>query len=64
MELTKQQTKIVGLIADGLKPREAAQKLAISHYTVETHLKTIKAKMGVKTLAHMISYSFRNKIIE
>ena len=49
--LTKQETKITHLIAQGLIEKEIASKLYISHHTVHSHYKTIRKKLNAKNIA-------------
>jgi len=49
--LTKQETKITHLIAQGFIEKEIACKLFISHHTVHTHYKTIRQKLSAKNIA-------------
>ncbi len=64
MELTKQQLKIVSMLAEGLRAKEIGQKLGISSKTVESHYVQMKAKMGAKTLPHIVHVAHRQKIIQ
>ncbi|HWH33307.1 MAG TPA: BREX system ATP-binding domain-containing protein [Egibacteraceae bacterium] len=45
--LTATEQRVTGLVAEGLSNAEVAQRLYLSRYTVETHLKHIFAKLGV-----------------
>jgi non-specific serine/threonine protein kinase len=45
--LTAREAEIAGLMARGLTNRQLAAELAISERTVERHLTTIRAKLGV-----------------
>ena len=46
--LTRRETEILFLLAEGLSNNEIAEKVFISHGTVKTHLKNIFKKLGVK----------------
>ncbi len=46
--LSKQEMKVIGLIAEGYKNAEIAEKLFISQNTVKTHIKNIYSKLDVK----------------
>jgi len=55
--LTQREVEVSSRVTEGLKNSEIAEKLFISEYTVETHLKSIYKKMGVKnrtTLAYRV----------
>ncbi len=46
--LTRRETEILSLLAEGLSNKEIAEKLFVSPGTVKTHLKNIFKKLGVK----------------
>ena len=46
--LTKREMDVVEYVAEGLSNKEIAQKLYISHFTVDSHLKKIFEKTGVR----------------
>jgi DNA-binding NarL/FixJ family response regulator len=47
--------EIAGLICDGLKNREIGEKLFISEYTVENHLRSIYQKMDVSNRTSLVN---------
>jgi len=47
--LTDAERPVLGLAAEGLTNREIADRLFLSRYTVETHLKHVFAKLGVRS---------------
>jgi len=46
--LTNREREVALLVADGLRSREVAERLAIAPQTVKSHLKTIFDKLGVR----------------
>jgi DNA-binding CsgD family transcriptional regulator len=46
--LTQREREVAFLVADGLRSREVAERLAIAPQTVKSHLKTIFDKLGVR----------------
>ncbi|NMO53644.1 helix-turn-helix transcriptional regulator [Actinoplanes sp. TBRC 11911] len=48
-ELTAQQQRIAGLVADGATNREVAQHLHLSPRTVDHHLRNVFARLGVRS---------------
>jgi DNA-binding CsgD family transcriptional regulator len=57
-ELTAQQERIAGLVADGATNREVAQQLHLSPRTVDHHLRNVFARLGVRSrteLARLIA---------
>ena len=47
--LTERQVKILKLVSQGFSSKEIAEKLAISYYTVTTHIKNIYNKLQVNS---------------
>lgn len=47
--LTPSEWRVVDLLGDGLTNREIAEILYVSHHTVETHLKHVFAKLGLRS---------------
>ena len=48
LRLSNREMEVIQLVKAGLKTKEIAEKLQISFYTVETHRKNIKLKVGLK----------------
>ena len=51
--LTPAEREVVGLVAEGLSNRQVAERLFLSRYTVETHLKHVFAKLMVQSRAEL-----------
>lgn len=62
-ELTKRESEILGLVANGKTNKEVAEMLFISIKTVETHKTHILDKLGLKNTTELIKYAIKNKII-
>ncbi len=62
--LTKRETEIVRLVADGYKNREVAEKLGISVKTVETHRANIMNKLALRNLAELIRYAIQKGFVK
>lgn len=62
--LTKRETEIVRLVADGFKNREVAEKLGISVKTVETHRANIMNKLALRNLAELIRYALQKGLVK
>jgi DNA-binding NarL/FixJ family response regulator len=62
--LSAREREIVQLLAEGRSNKEVAQVLDISVKTAETHRANIMRKMAFDSLADLIRYAVRNKIIE
>jgi DNA-binding NarL/FixJ family response regulator len=54
VNLTKREIEIIKLIAEGLTSQEMANKLFISHRTVETHRANLMKKMNVKNAVELV----------
>lgn len=52
--LTKRETQIIMLVAEGYVNKQIADKLHISEWTVSTHMRRIFAKLGVDSRAAMV----------
>jgi DNA-binding NarL/FixJ family response regulator len=62
--LSAREREIVQLLAEGRSNKEVAQRLGISVKTAETHRSNIMRKMTFDSLADLIRYAVRNKIID
>jgi DNA-binding CsgD family transcriptional regulator len=63
-ELTERELQVLRLIADGVPPPEIAGRLFITHWTVLSHIKHIRQKLGTSTQAHAVAVAFRMKLLE
>lgn len=61
--LSGRELEILQLLVEGDRPSDIANKLNIGPSTVSTHIKRIKTKLGVNTLAEMIRYALRHDLI-
>jgi two-component system, NarL family, nitrate/nitrite response regulator NarL len=57
LHLTLREKEIIRFIADGLTAHEIADKLYISHRTVDTHRKNILQKLSLKNIAALTRYA-------
>ena len=60
---TPREVQVVRLVAEGKANKEIAAELGITMRTVETHRAKIMLKLGVHSLAELIHYAIRNKIV-
>jgi DNA-binding NarL/FixJ family response regulator len=63
-KLTAREREILQLLAEGKSNREAAGVLGISIRTAETHRASVLRKLSLDSLASLVRYAIRNKIIE
>jgi DNA-binding NarL/FixJ family response regulator len=62
--LSAREREIVQLLAEGGSNKDVAKALKISTKTAETHRSNIMRKMGFGSLAELVRYAIRNRIIE
>ena len=63
-ELTEREIEVLGLIAEGLSNKEVAEKLFISHRTVDTHRTNLMKKLEVHNVAGLIKIAIKNGLVE
>lgn len=57
--LTRRETEVLGLLADGLKTREIADSLHLSEKTIESHRRSICRKLDLYSVAELTKYAIR-----
>ena len=62
--LTPREKEILVLLAQGQSNRVVAEQLGISVRTVETYRTRMMLKIQATSIAHLIHYAIRNRIIE
>jgi DNA-binding NarL/FixJ family response regulator len=62
--LSAREQEIVQLLAEGKSNKDVARALGISVKTAETHRSNIMRKTGLGSLAELVRFAVRNKIIE
>lgn len=61
---TPREVEIIRLLAGGKANKEIAAELGITVRTVETHRAKIMLKLGLHSLAELVHYAIRKKIVE
>ena len=61
--LTRRESEVLKLIADGLTNQEIADKLFISSWTVDSHRKNLLLKFNAKNTANLVKTAITNGII-
>ena len=61
--LTPKEKEVLALLADGNSYKMVADKLGISYFTVNSHIKKIYEKLHVHSLGEAVSLAFKNKIV-
>jgi DNA-binding NarL/FixJ family response regulator len=62
--LTPREETIVKLIAEGYSNKEVSALLTLSIKTTETHRATAMRKLNVRSIAGLVRYAVRNKLLE
>ncbi len=63
-ELTDREIEIIKLIAEGLSNKEIADKLFISHRTVDTHRTNMMNKLGLHNVAGIVRFAISNGLTD
>jgi DNA-binding NarL/FixJ family response regulator len=61
--LTPREREVLQLLAEGKSNKETASALGISVMTVETHRSNIMHKLGAHSVAELVHYAVRQKIV-
>ncbi len=62
--LTAREVEILRVLAEGKSTDEVAESLFISRLTVQSHVKSILAKLGVHSKLEAVTYALRRGIID
>lgn len=62
--LTRREKEVLQLIAEGYTNPEIAEKLFVSSATVDTHRKSLLAKLDVKNTALLIRFAMEHKLVK
>lgn len=57
-QLSRRERQVAWLIGQGLMSREAAERLGVSHYTIQRHLANATIKLGAKNRTHLVWLAF------
>lgn len=61
--ISKRESEIITLIAEGNTNAQIAEKLFLSAHTINTHRKNIMSKLGVKNTAGIVMYAVKTNLI-
>ncbi|QCI69191.1 response regulator transcription factor [Phreatobacter stygius] len=64
VKLTPRERETVQYIAEGLSNKGIAWRLQVSVKTIETHRATAMRKLGMRSMAELVRYAVRTKLIE
>jgi Response regulator containing a CheY-like receiver domain and an HTH DNA-binding domain len=62
--LTRRERAVIQLLAEGKGNKAVASELGISHKTVESHRGAIRRKLRLHSIADIVHYAIRNKLVE
>jgi len=62
--LSPREREIVGLVIQGFKNKELAEKLVISEQTVKNHMHNIFDKLGVSDRLELALYAIHNRLLD
>ena len=62
--LSPRERDVVRLLAEGKSNKEVANLLGLSVRTAETHRAHVMHKLGLSSLAELVRYAVRNKLVE
>jgi DNA-binding CsgD family transcriptional regulator len=61
--LTRRESEVLAMLADGLANKEIAARLHISSHTVKTHVTSVFAKLGADSRAEAVAMGVRRGLI-
>ncbi len=61
--LSDREKEILSLLVEGLSKKQIADKIFLSHHTVDSHLRNIYAKLEVHSRSSAISKAIREKLL-
>jgi DNA-binding NarL/FixJ family response regulator len=61
--LSEREKEILSLLVEGLSKKQIAEKIFLSHHTVDSHLRNIYAKLEVHSRSSAISKAIREKLL-
>jgi DNA-binding NarL/FixJ family response regulator len=62
-DLSEREKEILGLLVDGLSKKQIAEKIFLSHHTVDSHIRNIYAKLEVHSRSSAISKAIKEKLL-
>jgi len=62
-QLTQKETEVLKLLSEGNSYKMVSDKLGISYFTVNSHIKKIYEKLHVHSLAEAVSLAIKNRIV-
>ena len=63
-DLTTRELDVLGLICEGMRTREIAEKLFISIHTVESHRRNIMLKLNINNASRLVKYAIDHHLVK
>lgn len=63
-QLTARERRVLGLLAEGARSEEIAERLSISANTVRTHVQNVLTKLQVRSRLEAVAFAVRHGIVE
>ena len=60
---TPREIEIINLLVNGITPKEIGVKLLIAPSSVNTHIRNMKDKIGVRSITELILHTIQNKTV-
>ena len=60
--LTERETEVLRLVAKGLTARQVAERLVLSHRTVENHIQNTLSKLQLHNRAQLVRYAIEQRL--
>jgi len=62
-DISPREKEVLNLLVEGLSKRQIADRLIVSFYTIDTHLKNIYEKLHVHTRSGVVAKALRERLI-
>lgn len=62
-DLTRRESEVLELVANGLSAKEVAYEIGIAPRTVERHIENVRMKMRARNRAHMIAQAVATGVL-
>jgi DNA-binding NarL/FixJ family response regulator len=62
-DLSRREKEVLNLLVEGLSKKQIAERLIVSFYTIDTHLKNIYEKLHVHTRSGVVAKALREHLI-
>jgi DNA-binding NarL/FixJ family response regulator len=63
-DLTARELEVLGLVRDGYRSKQIADRLAIAETTVNFHIKNLVGKLGANDRAHAVTIALRRGLLQ